>query len=246
MEVVVGVDALRRSHGPIFAVIGVFDGLHRGHVYLLDHLVREALARAAHPCVITFDHHPDEVLTGTAPPLLLHPDERVTRLGEARVEVTVIQHFDDAVRHTTYDDFIAAIRAGSDLAGLLMTPDAAFGYQRAGTPDAIRALGERDGFDLVVVDPFEIDGAAVRSSDIRSAIERGDLVAAERLLGRPVALRGETRDGRLSFEWPMAMPPSGDYPVRVDGRRTIATVDGATVRVPDGTGDGTVRVEFVA
>lgn len=246
MEVVTGVDALRPSHGRIFAVIGVFDGLHRGHIYLLDHLVREAQAREAHPCVITFDHHPDEVLTGTAPPLLLHPDERVTRLGEAGVDVTVIQHFDDAVRRTTYDDFIATIRAGTDLAGLLMTPDAAFGYQRAGTPDAVRALGERVGFDLVVVEPFEIDGAAVRSSDIRSAIERGDLAAAERLLGRRVGLRGEVRDSRLTFEWPMAMPPSGDYSIRIDGRSANATVDGATVRLPEGTREGTVRLEFVA
>ena len=246
MEVVTGVDALRPTHGPIFAVIGVFDGLHRGHIYLLDHLVREALSRDAHPCVITFDHHPDEVLTGTAPPFLLHPDERVTRLGEAGVDVTVIQHFDDAVRRTTYDDFIAAIRAGTALAGLLMTPDAAFGYQRAGTPDAVRALGAREGFDLVVIDPFEIDGAAVRSSDIRSAIERGDLAAAERLLGRPVALQGETRDGRMVFDWPMAMPPSGEYPVRIDGRPSTATVDGATVQVPDASREGTVRLEFVA
>ena len=246
MDVVTGVDALRPGHGPIFAVIGVFDGLHRGHIYLLDHLVREALTRDARPCVVTFDHHPDEVLTGTAPPLLLHPDERVARLGEAGVEVTVIQHFDDAVRHTTYDDFIATIRAATDLAGLLMTPDAAFGYQRAGTPDAVRVLGERDGFDLVVVEPFEIDGAAVRSSDIRSAIALGDLAAAERLLGRPVALQGATRDGRMSFDWPMAMPPSGDYPVRIDGRPANATVEGATVGVPEGTREGTVRLEFVA
>ena len=246
MDVVTGVDALRPGQGPIFAVIGVFDGLHRGHIYLLDHLVREALTRDAHPCVITFDHHPDEVLTGTAPPLLLHPDERVARLGEAGVDVTVIQHFDEAVRRTTYDHFIAAIRAATDLAGLLMTPDAAFGYQRAGTPEAVRDLGEREGFDLVVVEPFEIDGAAVRSSEIRSAIERGDLAAAERLLGRPVALQGAARDGRMTFEWPMAMPPSGEYRIRIDGRSANATVDGATVGVPEGTGEGTVRLEFVA
>ena len=245
IEVVTGVDALRPAHGPIFAVIGVFDGLHRGHVYLLDHLVREAGARDARPCVITFDHHPDEVLTGSAPPLLIDPDERLTRLADAGVEVIVVQHFDDAVRRTTYDDFIGTITGGTSLAGLLMTPDAAFGYQRAGTPDAVRALGAREGFDLVVVDPFEIDGAPVRSSDIRVAIERGDLASAERLLGRPVGLRGEARDGRVSFGWPMAMPPAGDYSATIDGRPCRAVVEDATVRVPEGAGEGTVRLEFV-
>jgi FAD synthase len=138
------------------------------------------------------------------------------------------------------------IQAGTELAGLLMTPDAAFGYQRAGTPDTVRALGERVGFDLVVVEPFEIDGAAVRSTDIRSAIERGDLAAAERLLGRPVALQGVRQGGRITFDWPMAMPPAGEYAVRIDGRPATATLDGATVRVADGPGEGTVRLEFVA
>ncbi len=67
MDVVTGVEGLRPEHGPIFVVVGVFDGLHRGHAYLLEHLVREAGPRSAHPAVITFDPHPDEVLTGLRP-----------------------------------------------------------------------------------------------------------------------------------------------------------------------------------
>ena len=243
MDVVAGVDRLRPEHGPIFAVIGVFDGLHRGHVYLLDHLVHEARARGARACVITFDHHPDEVLTGTAPPLLVHPDERMERLAAAGVDVTVVQHFDDAVRHTAYDDFVGSIRARTELAGLIMTPDAAFGYQRAGTPDAVRQLGERDGFDLVVVDPFTMDGVPVKSTDIRAAIERGDLAKAERLLGRPVGVRGDVDDGVLTFDWPMALPPAGRYPATIDGRPGSVAVEDRAIRIPPGP-SGTVRVEF--
>ena len=56
-----------------------------------------------------------------------------------------------------------------------MTPDAAFGYQRAGTPEALAALGVTRGFDVVVVPPFELDGRPVRSSDVRAAIAAGDL-----------------------------------------------------------------------
>ena len=246
MDVVDGVDALRPVHGPIFAVIGVFDGLHRGHIYLLDHLVREALTRGARPTVITFDHHPDEVLTGSAPPLLLHPDDRLERLASVGVDVTVVQHFDEAVRRTTYDDFIATVRRGTTLAGLLMTPDAAFGFERRGTPEAIAALGAEEDFDLVVVEPYVLDGAPVRSTDIRSAIGRGDLAGAQRLLGGPVSLRGTQHDGTVTFEWPMALPPDGDYRCRLDGRDVDASVEGGTVHVPDGSAEGTVRLEFLA
>ena len=245
MDVVGGVEALRPEHGPVFAVIGVFDGLHRGHVYLLDNLVREAATRQARSTVITFDHHPDEVLTGSAPPLLLDPDERLDRLADAGVEVTVVQHFDEAVRRTTYDDFIDTIRSGTGLAGLLMTPDSAFGFERRGTADAVSALGAERGFEVVIIPAYELDGAPVSSSHIRTSIQRGDLAAAERMLGRPVGFRGTARDGTVSFDWPMAVPPSGSYRGRIDGRPgTVGVMDG-TVRIDPDIDDGPVRVELL-
>lgn len=230
MQVVHGVDQLTDEHGPAFVVVGVFDGLHLGHQYLLAHLVTEAATRRARPAVITFDHHPDEVLTGTAPPLLLDPSERLDRLAASGVEVTVVQPFDKALRETPYDAFVARIRERVALSGFLMTPDAAFGFERRGTPEALAALGERSAFDVVVVSPFTLDGRAVRSSEIRSAIAGGDLAAAAILLGRPVTLTGivadEGPDGvGLEFELPMALPPAGEYPCRVDGQPGRLRID---------------------
>ena len=190
MEVVSGIEALRPEMGPAFVVVGVFDGLHLGHLYLLRHLVAGAAARDARPTVITFDHHPDEVLTGHAPPLLLDPAERLERLADAGVAVTVVQPFDAALRETPYDAFVERIRARLELRGFLMTPDSAFGYERRGTPDALAALGRRDGFDVVVVEPFTLDGRPVRSAEIRAAVAAGDLAEAAALLGRPVTLTG--------------------------------------------------------
>ena len=175
MHVVQGIDELRPQLGPLFVVVGVFDGLHLGHAYLLEHLVAEAAARDARPTVITFDHHPDEVLMGKAPPLLLDPGERLERLEAAGVAVTVVQPFDEAVRQTPYDAFVERIRARVALRGFLMTPDAAFGFERRGTPAALAELGQRDGFDVVVVPTFGLDGQEVRSSTIREAIAAGDL-----------------------------------------------------------------------
>jgi riboflavin kinase/FMN adenylyltransferase len=215
--VVAGVDRLEAAHGPLFAVIGVFDGIHLGHQYLLRHLVDEAKGRSARPAVITFDSHPDEVLVGAAPPLLLDPDERLRLLADAGVEVIVVQHFDAALRMTEYDAFVHRITARARLAGLLMTPDAAFGHDRRGTPEAVAALGAADGFDLVVVPPFEIEGRSVRSSDIRAAIAAGDLSRAADLLGRPYSIVGTLDDHEIKPPMPVAMPPVGSYQARVDG-----------------------------
>lgn len=236
MQVVHGVDQLTPEHGPVLVVVGVFDGLHLGHRYLLDQLVNEARAREARPTVITFDHHPDEVLTGKAPPLLLDPDERLERLASAGVAVTVVQHFDESLRRTPYDEFVERIRARVVLRGFLMTPDAAFGFERRGTPVALAALGARDGFDVVVVPPFTLGGRAVRSSEIRAEIASGNLDGAAALLGRLVALTGIVEDGgpdglRLGFELPLALPPAGDYVCRAGNEPVRLRIDRETVYI---------------
>ncbi len=217
-----GIEALRPADGPLLVAVGVFDGLHRGHLYLLRELRRAARRLDARAAVLTFDHHPDEVLAGAAPPLLCDPDERLARLERAGVAVTIVEHFDDALRRTTYQAFVASIQARTSLAGFLMTPDAAFGHERRGTPQTLAELGEADGFRVVVVAPFDLAGRPVRSTEIRTAIAAGDLAAARTLLGRRVAVTGAVgaRNGSGSqavvrFPIPVALPPEGPYRVAV-------------------------------
>jgi riboflavin kinase/FMN adenylyltransferase len=221
--------------GRLFFVVGAFDGLHRGHTYLLARLRAVAALHRARPAVITFDHHPDEILVGAAPPVLCDPLERIVRFGRAGVDVVVVQHFDAAVRLTAYADFVGAIARRIELAGFLMTPDAAFGHERRGTPAALAELGRSLGFAVEVVEPLDIDGRPVRSTEIRADIAAGRLDPARRLLGRSVAVAGRIgrsdiglsgaglggagfADGPLSveFELPVALPPAGHYRVDVE------------------------------
>jgi len=254
MEVVHGIDALDGSLGRLFVVVGVFDGLHLGHAYLLDHLAHASAARGARPAVITFDHHPDEVLTGHAPPLLCDPAERLERLAEAGVAVTVVQTFDVALRETPFDAFVRRIAGRIKLAGFLMTPDTAFGYERGGTPATVGALGAEIGYEVAVVPPFTLDGSPVSSSKIRAAIAGGDLATTERLLGRPYGIVGRTsratRDPVLSFDMPVALPPAGVYRVgivdldeRIDHGADHAHIDEGRVRL-DGIWIGGPRLRL--
>jgi len=246
--VVEGLPALRGAVGSIFAAVGVFDGLHRGHGYLVRRLVRQARLRGAHPTVITFDHHPDEIIRGVAPPLLLDPGERIARLSRAGVEVIVVVHFDDELRRTSYIDFVDALRARVRVAGFLMTAESAFGHERRGTPESLGRLGVERDFEVVVVEPLRIDGRSVSSSAIRAAIAGGDLRAAGHLLGRRVAVTGEVDPGArraLTFNPPVALPPTGRYravvgpPIEV-GAMSWGGLVRRTVRV------GTASVELDA
>jgi tRNA pseudouridine55 synthase len=221
-EVVPGVDALRPDMGRLYVAVGVFDGLHRGHLHLLRELRHAADRAGARPAVITFDAHPEEVVLGLAPALLCDPDERLVRLGAAGVEVTVVQHFDHPLRMTTYREFVQRIRERVDLAGFAMTADAAFGHNREGTPEALTELGREQGFEVAVIRPLMLDGDQVRSSEIRRRIATGQLVAAQRLLGRPLAVTGSVdaagsvaESALIRFDVPVVLPPAGRYPVLV-------------------------------
>ena len=269
MRVVEGIDRLTAADGRLFVVVGVFDGIHRGHAYLLEHLRIEARRRHARPTVVTFDHHPDEILTGAAPPLLLDPEERLDRLEAAGVEVTVVEVFDVALRMTRYDRFVRRIAERVDLAGFLMTPDSAFGHDRGGTPETVAAFGRKLGYDVAVIPPLEIDGRTVRSGEIRAAIAAGDLAIAEHLLGHPYAIVGRTDPGpgggAIRIPMPVALPPAGKYDVGIEAAdgtsssvstpthgdraaaNAIAAIDEATgIRIVDGPypPDSAIRVTF--
>ena len=146
----------------------------------------------ARPAVITFDHHPDEILTGAAPPLLCDPDERLERLGGRGRRRHRRPDLRRCTRRRRTTPSSAASPIASSSLGFLMTPESAFGYERRGTPETVAALGLDLGFDVEVVPQFTLDGEPVRSSDIRAAIAAGDLVRAERLLGRPYSSRGSS------------------------------------------------------
>jgi riboflavin kinase/FMN adenylyltransferase len=233
LRVVAGLEGLGQDDGPSFAVVGVFDGLHRGHAWLIRRLVALAAARGARPTVITFDHHPDEIIRGAAPPLLLDPSERMARLGAAGVETIVVVHFDERLRRTDYVDFVASLRSRVDVSGFLMTRDSAFGHERKGTPEALSRLGREEGFEVVVVAPFVLDGSPVASTAIRAAIDQGRLREARRLLGRSVAVTGDV-DGderrRISFPMPVALPPAGRYRAIAGPPVTPTDPDGSPAR----------------
>ena len=175
------------------------------------------------------------------------PDERLERLEAAGVAVTVVQPFDEALRRTPYDAFVERIRDRVALSGFLMTPDAAFGFERRGTPAALAELGARDGFEVVVVPPFTLDGQDVRSSAIRTAIAAGELSVAARLLGRPVSITGsigEIGEGwsRLEFALPVALPPDGEYPAVAKGAPVTLRIDGGEAWLTGAMSDGRLTV----
>jgi len=207
--------------------VGVFDGVHLGHLRLLHELLELSSSLQSVPTVVTFTNHPDEVLRGTAPPLLVSVNHRLRLLRRAGVQRLVLLEFNPQLRQLSAVEFADRVLQQSlRCRGLLLGYDSALGKDREGTPARFRELGAERGFVVREGAPFTVDGQPVSSTAIRDAITRGDLVQAQRYLGRfpsvfgPV-VQGQQRGRTLGFptanvvaETPV-LPPRGVYAVEV-------------------------------
>ncbi|HVZ48430.1 MAG TPA: bifunctional riboflavin kinase/FAD synthetase [Gemmatimonadaceae bacterium] len=217
---------------PSVVTVGTFDGVHRGHRFVLDRLVARAHAQGLRSVVVTFEPHPLRVVNPPAAPRLLTTlDEKREALVAVGVDEVAVVPFDTALAALEADQFVDRILLGRfGMAELFVGHDHGFGRGRSGDPVTLERMGRERGFAVHVVPPVAgRDGAPVSSTSIRRAVAAGDLSRAADGLARPYAVSGtvEHGDGRgaalgyrtLNVATPAAeklLPPDGVYAVRVD------------------------------
>jgi len=183
----------------------VFDGVHLGHQALIRGLVGGAQAAGATPLAATFDPLPAQVLAQDPPQsTLADAPERCVLLEHAGAHDVIVFTFDKAFSQQSAETFITRVTKAGDVQRIVVGPDFQFGHGREGAVPALRALGEKYGFAVTVVEPIALGGAVVSSTRIRQALREGDLVTAQALLGRPYSVtgtivRGEQRGRALGF-----------------------------------------------
>ena len=207
--------------------IGTFDGVHRGHVRVVNALIQAAAQLDAVPVVLTFDPHPAAVLRGEPPELLCDPNERLELLEHLGVQITVVQPFDTAFADQPGETFLARLTYGRELRGLVLTAESAFGRDRSAGLNTARELARRFEYRVIEVPHLASAGAVVSSSRVRSVLAEGSLGDVQRLLGRRYAVVGTVVEGdqrgralgyptaNLSFDRAVALPKDGVYAVRV-------------------------------
>ena len=95
---------------PSVATIGFFDGVHRGHRFLIDHVVKMARSSGLEATVITFDRHPRQVLHADYQPQMLSTlDEKLAHLRQTALDNVVVLHFDEQLARLSARDFMASV-----------------------------------------------------------------------------------------------------------------------------------------
>ncbi len=206
--------------------VGNFDGVHMGHQQVLAELKGHAQAVNGSPLVVTFEPHPRAVLfPEEAPRRLCHVHERLQYLEEAGVEALLLLEFTKELATWPAEKFSRALYDAFSFKHMHVGYDFAFGHDRQGHVADLRILGDHVGFTVSEAAAFEMQGAVVSSSRIRSNIEAAELALATQLLGRPYSiagevLHGEKRGRKMNFPTAnidvadLAHPPVGIYAVR--------------------------------
>jgi riboflavin kinase/FMN adenylyltransferase len=224
-------DGTPRWHQPVLA-LGNFDGLHRGHMKIIDRVRRRAGERGGTPAAMTFDPHPSRVLRpDKAAPLLMTTDQKLEALSKAGMQGVAVVRFTQELSRWEPEPFVRTVLVEwLRVAEVWVGANFLFGHDRAGTFSVLRSLGARYGFRAEKIDPVRYKDFVVSSTRIRRLVAEGRVDEAAALLGHHFFLdgtvtRGAGRGREIGF--PTAnvctenelLPPTGVY-------ATLVTIDG--------------------
>lgn len=222
----------------LVATVGNFDGVHRGHLHLIERVKREARKRGLTSAVITFTNHPSSVLHPERPVQLLWDmdgEEKKRALAATGVDRIIWLTFTPAMATMSSTQFVEWLRREHGADVLVMGYNHTLGHDRGAN---LRAAATPQGIEIVEADEYRGEGAPVSSSIIRDLIAQGDVREAAHKWGRPVTLEGTVIDGHKNgrvLGFPTAnirhrdgqlWPPTGAYVARV------------TILLPDGSAQG--------
>jgi riboflavin kinase/FMN adenylyltransferase len=216
---------------PVLA-LGNFDGLHRGHLKIIERVRRGAAEHGGTPMAMTFDPHPPRVVRpDKAPPLLMTTAQRLQALHQAGIACVAVVRFTRELSLWDPETFVRTVLVDwLRVSEVWVGANFLFGHERAGNFSLLRTLGQRYGFRAEKIDPVRYKDFVVSSTRIRRLIAEGRMDEAGALLGRQYAIDGTVVEGRhrgREIGFPTAnlqtdnelVPPFGVY-------ATMMTIDG--------------------
>ncbi len=245
--------------GETLLTIGVFDGVHVGHRYLLEKLQQRAAEKNLLSGVVTFSLHPQSVLhPHNQLPWLSSLEDRIRAFQELGINIVAVLTFTPKVAQLSAQEFMSLVKKQLRMRGIMVGPDFTLGRGREGNINLLRSLGRELEFSVEVIPPFTINDEVVSSTLIRRALAQGDMRKVERLMGRYFYLGGKVitsdRRGRalgfptanLDIKPQQALPGNGTYATiaQVDGKQ-FPSATNIGIRPTFGEGEKTVETHLL-
>jgi riboflavin kinase/FMN adenylyltransferase len=212
-----------RWHQPILA-LGNFDGMHRGHLKIIERVRRVADERGATAVAMTFDPHPSKIVRpDKAPPLLMTNQQKLDALARAGMHGVAIVRFTAELARWDPETFVRSVLIEwMHVSEVWVGANFLFGHDRSGNFSLLRSLGARYGFRGEKIDPVRYKDFVVSSTRVRRLITEGRVDEAGALLGHHYTIEGSVVQGQQrgrGLGFPTAnlcsenelIPPGGVY-----------------------------------
>lgn len=183
--------------GPSVVTIGKFDGIHLGHKALISRAVAEAKHRSLASVMITFDKHPDSLFKPELVRIpLIGPTQKAKLVAESGIDGLLTLEFNHELANLEPEEFVQQILLSVLHAKIVVVgPDFRFGHRGAGTTQTLAELGDKFGFEVVVLPEVVVEGVRVSTSNIRQLLDEGNVTGAAKLLGRVHRTTGMVEHG---------------------------------------------------
>jgi len=177
--------------------LGNFDGLHIGHMALINILISESKLNGLQSIVYTFTSHPDNIINkNKRTPSLMTLEKKEQILGQLPLDYLYLEEFNENFAKMKPVDFVKNILVDKLKIKLAVAGfDYTFGYKGEGNTNLLKKLGEQYGFKTIIVPPIKINDEIISSTSIREYISKGKMEEAFYMLGRPYSITGIVETG---------------------------------------------------
>lgn len=207
---------------------GKFDGLHRGHEFLMDRQKEQSSINGYKRIVFTFDIPPKTKVLGDASKVITTNDEKQYIFEKDGVDYLIECPFTKEVMCMEPEEFVSMIVSRLNVKCIVVGDDFRFGHNRAGDHELLLKLAPKYGYELIVVDKLKDNGRDISSTYIREEVARGNIKKANSLLGYPYFIMGRVVHGKqlgrtlgiptinILPEAEKILPPFGVYASKVN------------------------------
>lgn len=209
---------------PTYIALGSFDGLHLGHMSLINKTVELSKENDAKSMICTFKNHPLSVINKEiCPKLIMDNETKLQLLEKTGIDIVNLVNFDKEFMKITPEEFIKNMVKFYNAKGIVVGFNYRFGYKNLGDVEMLQKYSEIFGYKLYICEAIINNNEVVSSSRIRHLIAEGNIIKVNELLGRPHTISGEVIKGKqlgrtigfptvnLNYSKQLILPKGGVY-----------------------------------
>ncbi|WP_298126349.1 bifunctional riboflavin kinase/FAD synthetase [uncultured Clostridium sp.] len=180
-----------------YIALGSFDGLHLGHLSLIEKAKDLAVKNNGKSIIFTFKNHPRKFLNTTNKiQLIMTNEEKIDILQNEEVDIIAFKAFDEKIMKMMPDEFIRWLCKSYNVKGIIVGFNFKFGYKNLGDVETLEKFQKEYKYKLYVMKPYTMQDEIISSTSIRKELLDGNVKKAFNMLSRPYMLSGKVIDGK--------------------------------------------------